>query len=44
MLKYLKSIWYIIVEKQENELQMVKYNKEGVDLNKFIIELKSYYI
>jgi hypothetical protein len=40
-----KSIWYIIVEKQENELQMVKYNnKEGVDLNKFIIELKSYYI
>lgn len=40
-----KSIWYIIVEKQENELQMVKYNnKEGVDLNKFVKELKTYYI
>ena len=31
-----KSIWYIMVESQDNELQMVKYNhKEGV---------KSYYI
>ena len=39
-----KSIWYIMVEK-DNELQMVKYNhKEGVDLNKFVNELKSYYI
>jgi hypothetical protein len=40
-----KSIWYIMVEKQDNELQMVKYNyKEGVDLNKFVNELKSYYV
>lgn len=40
-----KSIWYIMVEKQHNELQMVKYNhKEGVDLSKFVNELKSYYI
>lgn len=39
-----KSIWYIMVEK-DNELQMVKYNyKEGVDLNKFVNDLKSYYI
>ena len=39
-----KSIWYIMVEKN-NELQMVKYNvKEGVDLNKFVNELKTYYI
>jgi hypothetical protein len=39
-----KSIWYIMVEK-DNELQMIKYNyKEGVDLNKFINELKKYYI
>lgn len=39
-----KSIWYIMVEKQENELQMVKYNyKEGVDLSKFVNELKTYY-
>jgi len=39
-----KSIWYIMVEK-DNELQMVKYNnKEGVDLNKFVNELKTYYM
>ncbi len=39
-----KSIWYIMVEK-DSELQMVKYNyKEGVDLNKFVNELKKYYI
>ena len=39
-----KSIWYIMVEKQDNELQMVKYNyKEGVDLVKFVNELKTYY-
>ena len=39
-----KSIWYIMVEK-DNELQMVKYNvKEGVDLNKFVNDLKTYYI
>lgn len=38
------SIWYIMVEKQENELQMIKYNyKKGVDLSKFINELKTYY-
>lgn len=40
-----KSIWYMMIEKQDNELQMVKYNvKEGVDLNKFVNELKDYYI
>lgn len=39
------SIWYIMVEKQDNELQMVKYNhKKGVDLNKFVNELKTYYM
>ena len=39
-----KSIWYIMVEK-DNELQMVKYNfKEGVDLNKFVNDLKTYYL
>ena len=38
------SIWYIMVERQDNELQMVKYNyKKGVDLSKFINELKTYY-
>jgi|AntRauTorcE11897_2_1112592.scaffolds.fasta_scaffold00303_33 hypothetical protein len=40
-----KSIWYIMIEKQNNELQMVKYNyKEGVNLNKFVNELKTYYV
>jgi hypothetical protein len=40
-----KSIWYLMIEKQDNELQMVKYNyKEGVDLNKFVNELKTYYV
>jgi len=39
------SIWYLMIEKQDNELQMVKYNfKKGVDLNHFIGDLKSYYI
>lgn len=39
------SIWYILVEKQDNELQMVKYNqKMGVNLTQFVNELKSYYI
>ena len=38
------SIWYIMVEKMDNELQMVKYNhKKGVDLAKFVTELKTYY-
>ena len=39
------SVWYILVEKQDNELQMVKYNnKKGVDLGKFVNELKAYYL
>jgi hypothetical protein len=40
-----KNIWYMLIEQQDSELQMVKYNNaEGVDVNKFINELKSYYI
>ena len=40
-----KSIWYIMVEKQDDQLQMVKYNyKEGVNLNNFVNELKTYYM
>ena len=41
-----KSIWYLMVEKEENnELQLVKYNvTEGVDLNKFVNDLKTYYL
>ena len=39
------SIWYILVEKQNNELQMLKYNnKQGVDMVRFVNELKSFYI
>lgn len=39
------SIWYILVEKEDNELQMVKYNRnEGVDLKKFTEDLKKFYI
>lgn len=38
------SIWYIMVEKCDNELQMIKYNyKKGVDLSKFVSDLKGYY-
>lgn len=44
-IKRKSSIWYILVEKQDSELQMVKYNyKKGVDLSKFVNELKTYYI
>lgn len=39
------SIWYIMVEKQDNELQMLKYNyKEGVNLASFVSDLKKYYV
>lgn len=40
------SIWYIMVERMENsELQLVKYNQRaGVDINKFINELKNHYV
>ena len=39
------SIWYILVEKMSSELQMLRYNqREGVDVNKFINELKKHYI
>jgi hypothetical protein len=32
-------------DQQDNQLQMVKYNvKEGVDLYKFVNELKKYYL
>lgn len=39
------SIWYILIEKQDNELQMIKYNNQkGFDMNKFVKELKTFYI
>jgi hypothetical protein len=40
-----KSIWYLMIEKQDNELQILKYSyKDGVDLNRFVNELKEFYI
>ncbi len=38
------KIWYIIVENQENELKLVKYNRtKGVDLLVYTTELKNHY-
>jgi len=39
-----KKLWYILIEKDENELQCIKYNnKMGVNLTLFIEQLKDYY-
>ena len=39
------SIWYLMVERQNNELQMIKYNlTKGFDLGRFTNDLKGYYI
>lgn len=38
------KLWYILIEKDENELQCIKYNnKMGVDLTEFVKQLKEYY-
>lgn len=38
------KVWYIMVQKQDDQLQMVKYNRvEGVNLNDFMLQLKEYY-
>jgi len=39
-----KKLWYILIEKDENELQCIKYNnKMGVNLRLFIEQLKEYH-
>jgi hypothetical protein len=39
------ALWYFIIEKQDDSLQMIKYNANvGVDLTRFINELKEYYV
>jgi hypothetical protein len=38
------KLWYVLVEKQDNELHMVKYNQEGVNAVQFVQQLKEYYI
>lgn len=39
-----KKLWYILIEKEENGLQVIKYNnKLGFNLFDFVNELKVYY-
>lgn len=43
------KLWYVLVEKQQEEntteeLHMIKYNQEGVNVNQFVAELKTYYL
>lgn len=39
-----QKLWYILIEKQNDELQMIKYNnKKGVNLKLFVDNLKNYY-
>jgi hypothetical protein len=38
------KMWYVLVEKQDNELHMVKYNQDGVNANQFVADLKKHYI
>lgn len=39
-----QKLWYILIEKQDNELQMIKYNnKKGFNLKLFVDNLKVYY-
>jgi hypothetical protein len=39
-----QKLWYIIIQKQDDELQMIKYNnKLGVNMNMFVEELQNYY-
>lgn len=38
------KLWYILIEKEENGLQVIKYNnKLGFDLYDFVNKLKDYY-
>jgi hypothetical protein len=39
-----QKLWYILIQKQDDQLQMIKYNnKMGVNMNMFIEQLKDYY-
>ena len=38
------KVWYIMIEKDNNELQIIKYNnKQGFNLKEFCDKLKEYY-
>ena len=40
-----KKLWYILIEKDQNGLQLIKYNnKLGFNLNDFVIKLKDFYM
>lgn len=40
-----KKLWYILIEKEDNGLQIIKYNnKMGFNLNDFVNELKKHYM
>ena len=39
-----KKLWYILIEKDENELQCIKYNNKcGVNLTAFVEQMKEYH-
>jgi hypothetical protein len=40
-----KKLWYILIEKDQDGLQIIKYNnKMGINLTDFVNELKKYYM
>lgn len=40
-----KKLWYILIEKDQDGLQIIKYNNNnGFDLNHFVNELKKHYM
>lgn len=40
-----KKLWYILIEKDDNGLQVIKYNnKMGFNLKEFVNELKKHYM
>ena len=40
-----KKLWYIIIEDQDTDLKLVKYNRNNnVDLNEYTNKFKEYYI
>lgn len=49
-LKFLENIkipknkmWYVLVEKQDNELHMIRHNQEGVNANIFVQQVTDFY-
>jgi hypothetical protein len=43
--KVKSSLWYLIIEKQDSELNLLRFTPQrGINLTEFIVELKKYYI